>query len=117
MTPFLITPACADGSNSDDNDGDNFTCEGNFPESVPPTQSQTFAHGETITISADAADSDGSVSRVEFYADDTLLVYDVGAPYSFYWRPTSRGNHTLTARAYDDGGADTTSAPVTVRVK
>lgn len=211
---------CADGSNSDDNDGDNFTCEGNFPENVAPTitltspaQGQTFAHGETITISADAADSDGSVSRFEFYVDDTFFGYgpsvpstsvdwtdaaagthvitvivfdddgasasqsvtitveaqqnnqapsvtitnprnnqtvyrfwgtdfdveasdpdgvitkvefyagstllhtDTFAPYSFYWRPASRGTQTLTARAYDDGGADTTSDPITVKVK
>jgi uncharacterized protein YjbI with pentapeptide repeats len=211
---------CADGSNSDDDDGDNFTCEGNFPDNVPPTITLTspadgasLPFGETITISADAADSDGSVSRFEFYVDDTFLGYgvsvpsssfdwtdaaagthvitvivfddngasasqsvtitvesqqnnqppsvgitsprnnqtvyrwwgtdfeveasdpdsvitkvefyadgtllhtDPSAPYSFYWWPDSRGTQTLTARAYDDGGADTTSDPVTVRVR
>jgi uncharacterized protein YjbI with pentapeptide repeats len=102
---------CADGSNSDDNDGDNFTCEGNFPENVPPTITLTSPadgssapFGETITISADAADSDGAIRRVEFYADDALLVYDVVAPYSFDWTNASAGPHEIYAIAYDDNG-------------
>lgn len=65
----------------------------------------------------EAADPDGVITKVEFYADGTLLHTDTFAPYSFYWWPDSRGNQTLTARAYDDGGADTTSDPVTVRVR
>ena len=121
---------CADGSNSDNDDGDNFTCEGNFPENVPPTITLTspadgssVPFGVTITISADAADSDGSIRRVEFYADDALLVYDVAAPYSFDWTNASAGPHEIYAIAYDDNGifagdeASTQSETVTVIVE
>jgi uncharacterized protein YjbI with pentapeptide repeats len=121
---------CADGSNSDDDDGDNFTCEGNFPENVPPTvmltspaDGSSVPFGVTITISADAADSDGSIRRVEFYADDALLVYDVVAPYSFDWTNASAGPHEIYAIAYDDNGifagdeASTQSETVTVTVE
>ena len=121
---------CADGSSSDDTDGDNFTCEGNFPENVPPTitlispaDGSSVPFGETITISADAADSDGSIRRVEFYADDALLVYDVVAPYSFDWTNASAGPHEIYAIAYDDNGifagdeASTQSETVTVIVE
>ena len=68
-------------------------------------------------IRADAGDPDGSVTKVEFYADGVLLNTDTSAPYNYYWYPTSRGTQTLTAKAYDDGGAETTSDPVTVRVR
>lgn len=115
---------CADGSNSDDDDGDGFTCESNFPENVPPTitltapaAGETFAHGETITISADAADSDGSISRVEIYADDTLLVYDLSAPYTFEWTEAAAGSHVIFAKAFDDDGAGATSEMVTIEVE
>lgn len=216
---------CPDGSNSDDNDGDNFTCEGNPVINVPPTITITapvdgasIPFGQTITISGEAADPDGVISRVELYADDGFLAYlpasftydwtnvpagthtihaiafddngvfggeqlatqsetititvedlpnnqpptveitsprdgarvyrwwgtdfevdasdtdgniirvefyadgvlvntDTHAPYSFWWRPTTRGYVTLTAIAYDDGGAQTTSDPVTVRAR
>jgi len=114
---------CADGSNSDDDDGDNFTCESNFPANQPPTVSltspadnATVTKGDTVNISADAADSDGSVIRVEFYAGNTLLVHDVTVPYSFDWTTTAAGTYVITARAYDDDGGVTTSQAVTVNV-
>jgi chitinase len=114
---------CADGSNSDDDDGDNFTCESNFPANQPPTVSltspadnSTVTKGDTVNISADAADSDGSVIRVEFYAGTTLLVHDVVAPYSFDWTTTAAGTYVITARAYDNDDAATTSQSVTVNV-
>jgi len=114
---------CSDGSNSDDNDGDNFTCESNFPANQPPTVSltspadnATVTKGDIVNISADAADSDGSVIRVEFYAGNTLLVHDVVAPYSFDWTTTVAGTFVITAKAYDTDEGVTTSQPVTVNV-
>jgi hypothetical protein len=114
---------CSDGSNSDDNDGDGFTCVSNFLVNQLPTVSltspannTTVTKGATVTISADAADSDGSVIRVEFYAGSTLLVYDVVAPYSFNWTPTVAGTYVITARATDNDSAVTTSQAVTVNV-
>jgi hypothetical protein len=114
---------CSDGSNSDDNDGDNFTCESNFIVNQPPTVSltspadnTTVTKGSTVTISADAADSDGSVDRVEFYAGSVLINMDGAAPYSFDWTPPVTGTFVITARAYDFDGGVTTSQPVTVNV-
>ena len=114
---------CSDGSNSDDNDGDNFTCESNFLGNQPPTVSltspadnTTVTKGSTITISATAADSDGSVDRVEFYAGSVRINTDGAAPYSFDWTPTVTGTFVITAKAYDFDGGVTTSQPVTVNV-
>lgn len=93
-------------------------------DNVPPTVTITSpGNNATVsrlfgtTIKANASDSDGAIIKVEFYAGSTLLGTDTSAPYSFFWRPPSRGNFTLTAKAYDDDGAVTTSAPVPVRVK
>jgi hypothetical protein len=69
------------------------------------------------TIKANASDSDGAILKVEFYAGSTLLGTDTSAPYSLFWRPAANGNYSLTARAYDNDGAVTTSAPVPVRVR
>ena len=114
---------CADGSNSDDNDGDNFTCESNFPANQPPTVSltspadnTTVTKGATVNISANAADSDGSVIRVEFYAGNTLLVHDVVPPYSFDWTTTVAGTFVITAKAYDSDEGVSTSQSVTINV-
>ena len=114
---------CSDGSNSDDDDGDNFTCESNFPANQPPTVSltspannSTVTKGATVNISANAADSDGSVIRVEFFAGGTLLNIDPTAPYSFNWTTTAAGAYVITARATDTDEGVTTSQPVTLNV-
>ena len=115
---------CSDGSNSDDNDGDNFTCESNFLVNQPPTVSltspannTTVNRGANVTISATASDPDGSVDRLEFFANGVRIGSDSSVPYSIVWRTTVRGTFTITAKAYDFDGGVTTSTPITIRVK
>lgn len=94
------------------------------PNNAPPTVTITSPKNNATvyrllgtTIRANASDPDGAITKVEFYAGSTLLSADTSAPYSFSWGPTSTGNVALTAKAYDDDGAVTTSSPVTVRVR
>jgi Bacterial Ig domain len=70
----------------------------------------------SITLSANAADTDGSIAQVEFFQGATLLNTDTVAPYSFDWTNVSAGTHTLTARATDNLGGTTTSAAVNITV-
>ncbi|WPB82347.1 Ig-like domain-containing protein [Archangium violaceum] len=71
----------------------------------------------STTIQASASDNVG-VTQVVFYDGATVLGTDTTAPYSFSWNlaGAAKGNHTLTARAYDAAGNVTTSAPITVKV-
>jgi hypothetical protein len=91
---------------------------------APPTVSITspadgavFAWKPTITVTATAGDSDGSVAKVEFLDGSNLLGQDTTAPYSFTWRNVSQGSHVLTARATDNRGAVTTSSAVGITVR
>ena len=93
------------------------------PPNVPPTVNITapmngasVVAGSTITVSANAADSDGTVSSVTFLDGTTQVgVPDTTSPYSVSWTvPAAPGSHSLTARAADNGGATTTSAAVGV---
>lgn len=70
----------------------------------------------TITISATAADANGTVSKVEFYSGTTLLNTDTSAPYSFTWTNVSAGAYQLTAKAYDNQNASSTSSIINVTV-
>jgi len=70
----------------------------------------------TFTVTASASDSDGSISKVEFYSGATLLDTATGAPYSVTVSGSHAGVLSLTAIATDDRGASSTSAPVTVIV-
>ncbi len=81
-----------------------------------PSNGATYSAPATITLSATASDSNGSVARVEFYAGATKLGEDTSAPYGFTWSNAPGGVHTLSARAIDNQGAEATSAGATVTV-
>lgn len=87
-----------------------------------PTVSLTApANGASVflstTLQASAADNMG-VTQVVFYDGTKVLATDTTAPYSYSWSLLSvtKGNHTLTAKAYDAAGNVSTSAPITVKV-
>lgn len=91
----------------------------NTPPSVSltaPVNNATFTSPANITLTANAADSDGTVSKVEFYQGTTLLGTDTTSPYSFTWSNVTAGNYALTARAFDNGNASTTSSVVNITV-
>jgi hypothetical protein len=81
-----------------------------------PTTGSTFTAPASITMSATATDSDGTIAKVEFYNGTTLLGTDTTAPYSFTWSSVAAGTYTLKAMAYDNSGASTGSATSTVTV-
>jgi len=92
-------------------------------ENNPPTVSITspsngvrFNHGDDITINADASDSDGFVTRVEFYEDSTKLGEDTISPYSCTWYDVPTGCYSLTAKATDNDSDKTTSSTVNIMV-
>jgi hypothetical protein len=82
-----------------------------------PADGAIFPWKPTITVTANASDSDGSVTKVEFRDGTTVIGQDTSAPYSFTWRNVPQGNHVLTARATDNAGAVTTSSTVGITVR
>jgi hypothetical protein len=81
-----------------------------------PANGATFTAPANITIAASATDSNGSVTKVEFYRGSTLIGTDTSAPYSATWSNVAAGTYSLTAVAYDNAGASTASAAVSVNV-
>lgn len=67
-----------------------------------------------ITIAADAVDSDGNISKVEFYANGHLIHSDSSAPYRYKWWPLFWGKYKITVKAYDNRSVATTSNAVHV---
>ena len=81
-----------------------------------PTNNSTHVAGSALAINATASDSDGSISRVEFFSGTTKLGEDLSSPYSFTWNNVPAGNYTLTARATDNQSGITTSVPISITV-
>jgi hypothetical protein len=82
-----------------------------------PLGGAVFNTGSDITITADAADSDGTISKVEFFQNGTKLGESTASPYSLTWTNVPSGTYTLTARATDNVGATATSASIDITVR
>ncbi|MCG7570841.1 Ig-like domain-containing protein [Pseudoalteromonas sp. CNC9-20] len=80
-----------------------------------PTAQTQARSGEQMTLSANADDSDGVVTAVDFYVDQVQVGSDSSAPYSIQWQAES-GLHQFQAKATDDVGAQSMSASVQVNV-
>lgn len=92
---------------------------GNAPPTVSitsPANGATYTSPANVIINANAADSDGTVARVDFYNGATLIGTDASAPYSFSWSSVATGSYTLIAKAIDNLGATTDSIPVNIAV-
>jgi hypothetical protein len=96
---------------------------------VNPTNGAMFTAPANISLLARAADPDGTVTNVEFFAGDTDLgrglpvVLDppgvngvTGLVYFFNWQNIPANAYSLTAVATDNGGLSTTSAAVNITV-
>jgi len=91
----------------------------NQPPSVSltfPSDNAEFPAGGNIALSANAADADGTVARVDFYKGATLLGSSLNSPYQYVWESVPAGNHELSARAIDDAGATGASNAVRISV-
>lgn len=81
-----------------------------------PAAGATYTAPATINLTATATDSDGSVTKVEFYNGSTLLGSDSSSPYAYSWTNVPTGTYSLTARATDNTGATGDSPAVVVTV-
>jgi len=81
-----------------------------------PVQGASFSAPSTVTLTATASDTDGTVVRVEFYQGTTLIGPSTISPYAVSWSVIAPGTYTLTARAIDNQGGVGVSAPVTVTI-
>lgn len=80
-----------------------------------PANGAAFVSPATLSVSAQAADSDGSITKVEFFRDRIAVGTDLSAPYSVSFT-VSDGAYALTAKATDNRGGTTTSQTVNVTV-
>ncbi|MEO8669685.1 MAG: glycosyl hydrolase family 18 protein [Tahibacter sp.] len=81
-----------------------------------PANGATFVTGSAITVSANAADSDGSVVKVEFFQGSTSIGVDTTSPYSLSWSGAAAGSYTIKAVATDNLGASASSATASITV-
>jgi hypothetical protein len=69
-----------------------------------PSEGADILIGTPITISVNASDADGTVTRVDFYDGTTFLGSDINTPYSFVYNNAPGGTRTFKAVAIDNQG-------------
>lgn len=102
---------------------DNVSASGGSTADLPPTVSiispasgASYTAPATIPITASASDADGTVTKVDFFANGTLIGTSTTSPYTFSWTNVAAGAYSLTAVATDNAGLQTTSSAVSVSV-
>jgi plastocyanin len=102
-----------------DNNGATFTNSVSIIVDVRPTVTITnpasgtvFAAPASITIQADASDSDGTVTNVQFLVDSNSVTNDPAGPFSAVTNNLAVGSHTLSAVASDNNGLKITNNAV-----
>lgn len=111
---FTATAVDDDGASSM-TDSRSLTVQPNVPPTVSVTSPASFPLPDAVVLTATAADSDG-IAKIEFYSGAVKLGEDATAPYAFTWSGVAAGDYTVTARAVDNYGSQTTSAPMAVTV-
>ena len=84
---------------------------------VNPTGGSTFHSPAKIGLTAEASVTNGSITRVEFFADDLPKLGEAtSAPYSLFWVNPPPGEHRLLAIATDNFGGVAASEEVLITV-
>ncbi len=81
-----------------------------------PKAAAQFEEGNAITITASASDADGSVAKVEFFANSIRIGEQTSAPWTMVWNNAPKGNHSITAKVTDNRNASVTSAAVSITI-
>ncbi len=91
---------------------------GQWPEVsiTSPTDGMVYDTLQEISIQADASDSDGTITKVVFYANGDSIGMDDSAPYTFDLDVTSKGKFELQAEAFDNDGNKSLSSVVSIGV-
>ena len=81
-----------------------------------PATGATFTEPATINVTATASDTDGSITKVDFYRGTQLIGSDATNSYTATATGLAAGTYQLTAVATDSDGVTSTSSPVSVTV-
>ncbi|UUZ48633.1 Ig-like domain-containing protein [Massilia sp. B-10] len=63
-----------------------------------PDQYSKFIAPATVGLTASATDTDGTITKVEYFHDGTLIGSATAAPYVYNWTNAPAGTYSMTTR-------------------
>ncbi|MCK6263617.1 chitinase C-terminal domain-containing protein [Vibrio sp. ZSDE26] len=106
-TQWKLTDTCTTGGGG--------TNEAPTATLTSPKVGDVITEGDVVVLSASAADSDGTVSRVDFLVGGVVVAQTTNLPYNGTWTATV-GTHQFSAISYDDQGVASVESSVTLVV-
>lgn len=82
-----------------------------------PLNGDVFRQPAVLDIVAIAADSDGTIARVEYFADGSRLGETLATPHRWHWTNAPVGVHSLYVSATDSQGLITSSASSNITIE
>jgi plastocyanin len=82
----------------------------------PPNNARFVAPASFPLVASAAGNGGATVTNVQFFSGATLLSSQASSPYQFSEANLAAGNYSFTARAFDNQGLSSTSAPVIIQV-
>lgn len=79
-----------------------------------PANGATVRLGGPLTIAATASDVDGTIAKVDFFANGTAIGSSTVAPYKVQWVPMAEGFYRIVATATDNAGTVGTSSTILI---
>jgi hypothetical protein len=93
-----------------------YTPAGPVVSITAPANNASFSPGASVAITANASETGGTITNVEFYANGADLGGATSAPYGFTWPNVPTGAYTLTVVGSDALGITATSTVVNITV-
>ena len=82
-----------------------------------PVNGNIFEYNSNIIITAEAFDTDGHITKVEFFNGTEKLGEDDISPFQFLWEKVTQGTYVLTALATDNSNQTISSESISITVK
>ena len=81
-----------------------------------PTNGSSFNAPANVPLSASASDTDGTISKVEYFSGTTSIGSSTTSPYNVTWPSVPIGNYSIVAVATDNNGAVSISTASNITV-
>ena len=113
----IISIKAYDSNNSFDSQSISVTIA-NSPLTVSLTSpsNSDFSIGSDIILTANAATSGGTISKVEFYIDALLVNSDLASPFTYTATGLGAGSHIIYAKAFDSNSNTAVTSSKTVNL-
>ena len=113
---YTLTASATNTSGATFNPGPVVTDWPSSARIVSPANGDLVDQNFAITANGFDLDGNGSITKVEFFANGNKVGEAANAPHVFTWNNAPAGTYSLVAKATDAVGVTTTSSPVNVTV-